>query len=56
MLDGLIELAFDLPQTVALVAAGLELAFDVAELLPQRLQLGQGGGGDCKTIGEIRIS
>ena len=53
LFDGLIELALDLQQAVALVAAGLELALDFAELLPQSLQLGQGGGGDCRTMGKL---
>ena len=47
LLDDGVKLTLDLLQPAALFVASLELAFKLAELLPVRLQLGQGGGGGC---------
>ena len=56
LLDGVVEFALNLQQPVTLFGAGLKLAFNLAELLPERVQLGQGGGGDCKTINKIKLT
>ena len=47
LFNGGVKLTLDLLQPTALLVAGLELVFGPAELLPERLQLGQGGGGGC---------
>ena len=56
LLDGVVEFALNLQQLVTLFGAGLKLAFSLAELLLERIELGQGGGGDCKTINKIKLT